>query len=315
MSNADVYKKVTERVVGLLEQGTVPWHKPWVGGQRGLPRNLISKRPYHGCNVFFLAVQQYESPYWLTFHQLKQLAGCDQPFCKKPHEHGLVIKGEKGTPIVFWRTRQFTQVNQATGEDETVNVPLARIYTVFNVAQVTGIEDKLPDRAALPDNDLAPLDACERIIHNMPQRPEIRHQEQRAYYRPLADFVNLPLFDTFESAEAYYSTAYHELGHATGHKSRLNRATLNDLVDFGDTNYSQEELVAEFTAAFLCGIAGIENTTVNTSAAYLKGWISRLQADPQLLTRAASQAQAAADYILHVQPEQAVEGESDAVAE
>src|SRR5262249_20815053 len=130
------------------------------------------------------------------------------------------------------------------------------------------------------------------------QRPEIRHDEARAYYRPAADIVNMPARGFFPRVEHYYSILFHELTHSTEHASRLDRATLRDLLAFGDTNYSKEELCAEMGAAYLCGVAGIVNETVTNSAAYIAGWLSKLRNDKKLLVQAAAQAQKAADFIL-----------------
>src|SRR5205823_1133642 len=129
-------------------------------------------------------------------------------------------------------------------------------------------------------------------------RPALRHGEARAYYQPLPDMVNMPERRLFPKAEHYYSVLFHELTHSTGHASRLDRATLRDLLAFGDTNYSKEELCAEMGAAYLCGVAGIANETVDNSAAYIQGWLSKLRNDTKILVQAAAQAQKAADYIL-----------------
>src|SRR5262244_623226 len=153
---------------------------------------------------------------------------------------------------------------------------------------------------------LAPLSARgkgqretrEQIVASMPQRPEIRHEEARAYDRPAADTVNMPARSLFPRVEHYYSILFHELTHSTGHASRLDRATLRDLLAFGDTNYSKEELCAEMGAAYLCGVAGIVNETVTNSAAYIQGWLNKLRNDKKLLVQAAAQAQKAADFIL-----------------
>ena len=126
----------------------------------------------------------------------------------------------------------------------------------------------------------------------------LRHGEARAYYRPATDTVNMPERRLFPKAEHYYSVLYHELTHSTGHPSRLARETLRDMVAFGDTNYSKEELCAEMGAAYLCGVAGIANETVDNSAAYIAGWLSTLRNDPRLVIAAAAQAQKAADFIL-----------------
>jgi antirestriction protein ArdC len=132
----------------------------------------------------------------------------------------------------------------------------------------------------------------------MPQPPAIQHGQSKAYYQPAADTVTMPARQLFPQPEHYYSVLFHELTHSTGHPSRLDRATLRDLLAFGDTNYSKEELVAEMGAAYLCGVAGISNETVNNSAAYIQGWLSKLRNDSRLLIQAAAQAQKAADFIL-----------------
>jgi antirestriction protein ArdC len=106
----------------------------------------------------------------------------------------------------------------------------------------------------------------------------------------------------FQSPEAYYATVFHELVHSVGHRSRLNRPTLTDLCLFGDPTYAKEELVAEFGAAYLCGVCGIANTTLATSAAYLQSWMQVLRHDPTMLVQAAAQAQKAADYIQNLHP-------------
>jgi antirestriction protein ArdC len=142
------------------------------------------------------------------------------------------------------------------------------------------------------------LDACEQVIAAMPHRPLIQQGEARAYYRPLTDTVHMPDCLLFPRTAYYYSVLFHELSHSTGHVSRLARTTLKDLLAFGDTNYSKEELVAEMGAAYLCGVTGIVNETVENSAAYIHGWLGKLRNDKKLLIHAAAQAQRAAEYIL-----------------
>jgi antirestriction protein ArdC len=131
----------------------------------------------------------------------------------------------------------------------------------------------------------------------MPEAPVIEHVKQYAFYSPPNDVVNMPPRYLFTSAEEYYSTLYHELTHATGHVKRLGRKTLTDLCPFGSTNYSKEELCAEMGATYLCGIAGIENATIDNSAAYIGGWMAKLRREPKVLVQAAAQAQKAVDYI------------------
>ena len=212
-------------------------------------------------------------------------------------------KGEHGSPVVFWKWLERGEENQE-GEETDSNsrrVPVARLYTVFNVQQCELPERLLPllhiDNALGTDTHQQ-IEACEQIVASMPQRPAIQNGEARAYYRPGTDTVNMPERRLFAKAEHYYSVLFHELTHSTGHASRLDRVTLRDLLAFGDTNYSKEELCAEMGAAYLCGIAGIENETVNNSAAYIQGWLSKLRNDKKLLVQAAAQAQRAADFIL-----------------
>jgi len=171
-----------------------------------------------------------------------------------------------------------------------------RFYSVFNIAQIDGID--APDAPEPVNANFEPIAEAERIMLGMPKPPLIVHGEPRAFYRPAADTVNLPRPDLFAEPEEYYSTAFHELTHATGHESRLNRRPSSEIRFFGDREYSQEELVAEMGAAFLCGQAGIAQATIVNSAAYIQGWLSVLKGSPKLVVHAAAQAQRAADYIL-----------------
>lgn len=318
MNNAQVYEKITSRVLAQLEAGTVPWHKPWSGGTRRRPQNLVSKRPYHGVNVFVTACQGYTSPFWVTMNQLRQIGGCDPGFCRKKHEHAHVRKGETGTPIVFWSSREVSRQKVGEPEPHTDRIFLARYSHVWNVAQVTGVEGKVPADETVVERAFEPITECERIVQELTLRgaPAIEHRiDQRAYYQAHVDRIVIPRPETFHSAADYYATLFHELAHATGHPSRLNRETLVDRTAFGDTNYSEEELVAEFAATFLCGVAGIENNVVDNSAAYVASWSNKLQSDKHLVLRAASKAQKAADFILGAVEEAApVDGEAHAEA-
>ena len=143
------------------------------------------------------------------------------------------------------------------------------------------------------------IERAEQIITGMPYRPEIKHGGNRAAYSPMLDYVKLPEPTSFELPEEYYSTAFHELSHATGHESRVGRKGVLEPSYFGSHEYSKEELVAEMAACFLCGHAGIENSTIENSAAYIAGWLRSLKNDKALLIHAAAQAQKASDYILN----------------
>ena len=271
------YQVITERIVDLLKAGTVPWHKPWKGG--GEAMNLLSKKGYRGINRFLLNVASYGSPYWLTFNQAKKLGG-------------TIRKGEKSTPVVFWKLLE--KEDEKTGEKK--ELPVLRYYRLFNLEQTEGIEG--PPTEEAEEQEFTPIERCERLVAGMPNPPQLQHLRQSAWYKPSQDLVNMPKPESFVSSEEYYSTLYHELAHSSGAKHRLNRPTLTDMCPFGSTNYSKEELVAEMTAAFLCGKTGIENQTIDNSAAYISGWLKKLKKDEKLIIHAAAQAQKATDYIL-----------------
>jgi len=269
-----VYEIITNAILEKLERGSVPWHRPW-NGPESMPKNLISKKEYQGINAFLLGCQGYGSPFWLTFTQCKELGGS-------------VRKAARATPVIYW--------NWIEIEEEGEKVPFLRYYAVFNVEQCEGIpEGKTP---SLATNDIDRIAVCERIVEGMNDRPTITHARQAALYKVGRDTINMPLFGSFETAEEYYSTLFHELIHSTGHEKRLARPTVTDISPFGTVSYSKEELIAEMGAAFLCGVAGIEDLTLDNSAAYIKGWLHKLRNDTYLVIMAAAQAQKAAHYIL-----------------
>jgi antirestriction protein ArdC len=271
--HASVYEIVTSRILAKLERGVVPWRKPW----RTLPpANLVSKKPYRGINVFLLALQGYGSQYWLTFNQAKQLGG-------------NVRKGEHGTKIVFWKFDTY-ETETVDGETEERKSAFRRYYTVFNLEQTEGLKALLALPPAFPNQ------SAEGIVKGMPNPPAFEQDAQAAYI-PSRDVVAMPSRTAFESQAEYYSTLFHELTHSTGHAKRLAREGFDTPQKFGSDSYSREELIAEMGSAMLCGVAGIEQSTLANSAAYLKTWIQRLRSDSKLVVSAASAAQKAADYI------------------
>jgi antirestriction protein ArdC len=273
--NIKSYERITERITDLLSQGTVPWHKPWQV-KTGLPRNLVSKKAYRGINPFLLLAMGYESPHWLTFRQAIQLGGS-------------VKKGEKACPVVFWKQMEVT--DKESGELE--KIPLLRLYFVFNVAQCEGLRN-------MPAEDNSSFVATEaaEIVAKMPQPPKIKHGMSHAYYTPVNDIVGMPEPKRFDTEDAYHATLFHELMHSTGHEKRLKRQSITERNGYGSDPYCKEELVAELGSAFLCGQAGIVERTIDSSAAYLEGWLKQLKQDKTLIVYAAAQAQKAADFIL-----------------
>jgi antirestriction protein ArdC len=291
----NVYQIVTDRILTMLDNGVAPWRKPWKGGAAGVPSNHATGYAYRGVNVFLLAAAGYAVPRFLTFKQALALGGC-------------VRKGEHGLPVIFWKQTTYKDKASETGERKGF---ILRYYTVFNVAQCDGVETDAPSMPVLPS--IPPIEAADAIVEGYaPRGPRIVHDfSARACYRPGEDCVNMPLRDQFNGSAEYYSTLFHELGHSTGHESRLARL---EPTSFGSHAYSREELVAEFTAAFLCGTAGIEAATLENSAAYLAGWAHKLRqpSNAQWVVTAAAQAQKAADLILgrdfSNKPAEAVEG-------
>ncbi len=280
------YRQITDTLVALLKEGVVAWHKPWsVPG--GEPQNLISRKPYRGINPFLLNLTPYASPFWLTFNQARKLGA-------------MVRKGEKASPIWFWKFWTPGKKSRRPAETDTRDdegIPILRRYCVFNVEQIDGLDGRVPELPGDERTEWQRIEAAEAIVEAMPQRPTIEHAGRAAVYYPTTDLVRMPERDRFESGETYFSTIYHELTHATGHPSRLDRNGCG-LARFGSPTYSREELVAEMGAAFLSGQAGIEHATLDASASYLNHWIAKLKGDPTLAVRAAGAAQKAADFIL-----------------
>ena len=273
-----VYEIITEKIIQQLESGVAPWRKPWTCRT---PTNLITQKVYRGLNVFTLASQGFPSRFWLTFQQTSKLGG-------------RIRKGEKSSPVIFWKVGEEREKTTPDGARKASRPFLLRYYSVFNLSQTEGID--IP--ASLLEESRAnnPIETCEQIVANMPNPPAFE-QSDKAWYSPSNDTVGMPARGLFHSSEEFYATEFHELAHSTGHEKRLHRENFDNPASFGSESYSKEELVAEMTAAMLCGIAGIERQTLENSAAYLTTWIARLKSDSRLLVSAASQAQKAADFI------------------
>lgn len=279
----DVYSIVTNRIIQHLEKGVIPWRQPW--SNTGMPKNLISNKSYRGVNIWLLNSLGYSQNYFLTFKQVKELGGS-------------VNKGEKAQEVIFWKWLE--RENKETGEKEMV--PFLRYYKVFNIAQCSDIpKDKLPP---IVENTNNPLETCEKIISEMPKLPEIRFNENSAYYNKKEDYVNMPKMETFKNSESYYSTLFHELVHSTGHSERLNRNELTKSNGFGTENYAIEELTAEMGASYLKSYAGIPIEQLENNAAYIQNWLERLKNDKKLIVYASSQAQKATDFILNIRNEE-----------
>lgn len=273
-------EEIALRFISALQNGIVPWKKPW-SPCVGVPlRNAISKRPYRGINTLILGLEQlaygYTSPEWTTY-KAAEAAG------------GQVRKGEKGTHVVFWKRLKVE--DKETGKDKVI--PLMRFYTVFNTDQIDGLDFVPPETDRVP---IAVPDALAMIYQGYKDGPRLVYAEQdRAFYRPSTDTVSLPLLDQFDTVEGYAETYCHELTHSTGHASRLARFEIGD--HYNADKYAKEELVAEIGASMLMQHAGID-PDMPQMASYVGGWLKALNDDHSLIIKAAQAAQKSTDLIL-----------------
>jgi antirestriction protein ArdC len=281
--NTDTYQLVTDRITEKLRAGCAPW-KHFASSPLARPKNLVSGRPYHGINHFLLSGSKYRSEFWLTYKQAQDLGG-------------FVRKGEKAEVAVFWKLMDVE--DKETGESK--QIPFLRHYHVFNVEQCEGIDyAKLGEQVERISD---PIESAEAIVAGMPNPPRlVIDKTPKAYYSPSGDFVHMTERSACVSDSAYYDTFFHELTHATGHRSRLDRMEHDTAWHrFGSKPYANEELVAEMGAAMLCAEARIFQETLDNSAAYLANWLTKLENDNRLVVHAAAKAQKAADYILNAE--------------
>ncbi|MEW9673935.1 ArdC family protein [Ammoniphilus sp. 3BR4] len=268
-----VYEMVTTKIIQLLEQGVIPWRRPWT--TRGAAVNWVTQKPYRGINTMLLDPGEYA-----TFNQIKEVGG-------------TVKKGAKSHLVVFWKWIEVE--NEETEERE--KVPFLRYYNVFEInTQCEGLKSKQKIEAF--DHD--PISEAEKIKEGYRDCPKMFYKPGQAYYVPSLDVIQIPPLEDYKNSAEYYSTMFHEMVHSTGHYNRLNRPGIEKAVAFGSETYSKEELVAEIGAAMLCSVAGIDNSTIENSVAYIGSWLRKLKDDKKLIVQAAAQAQKAADYILGI---------------
>lgn len=280
---ASVYEMVTARIIEQLEQGIIPWHKPWTGTAGAWSRS--TGRPYSLLNQWLMPAGEYA-----TFNQIKK-------------EGGKVKKGAHGYPLTFFKSTPIKETRE-NGEEVIKNVPILRYYTVFNIeTQTEGLELKHP--RTKEERALEPVEALEAIKDDYLNREGVKffnELQDRAFYNPTGDYIKLPMMEQFDSEGEYYSTAFHEIAHSTGHHSRLNR--IKETANFGSNDYGKEELVAEITAAAILNDAGMETAgTLKNSAAYIQNWTNAIKGDSKLIVHASSKAQKAYDLIMNIQGE------------
>ena len=297
---SEYYKEFAGRIIDQMEKGTAPWQKPWKPGEQAVPQSLSTGREYRGGNSLqLMAVAQekgYSDPRWGTFDHIK-------------HAGGAVRKGEKGTRVVWWdfsQTKRKVEVTDRDGKPvlddkgkpiERFQAPTCKVYTVFNAEQADGLKEKLPPiTAQKPTWD--PHKTNEELIKA--SKVPIRHVAgDQAYYSLQADSVTLPKRAQFPDAASYYQTANHELAHATGHPSRMDRQSLQDGVSkgFNSEAYAREELRAEISAMMTNTRIGVGHRSKN-GAAYVASWSEVLKKNPREIYYASRDAQKISDHLI-----------------
>lgn len=279
----NVYELVTNRIIEQLENNIVPWEKPWNGTLDGA-FNRVSKKPYSILNQMLL---KYDGEY-ASFKQWKDLGG-------------HIRKGEKSEIVVFWKMYPIKE-KQDDGTEIIKTIPLLKYINVFHISQVDGVEP-LKQKVT---HDIEPIDKAEKILNDYWNRENITIEHvkgDKAFYSPMFDKIQLPLFEQFKQSEEYYSTAFHESIHSTMKTSRCNRQEdrKGKVVSFGSEEYSKEELVAEVGSAQLMNIVGIETTkSFRNSTAYIQSWLKVLRNDNKFIVSASSKAEKAVNYILGI---------------
>ena len=292
-----VYEEVTNTIISLMEQGMIPWHKPWAGTEQGAI-SWNTGKPYSLLNQMLLQVPGE----YITFNQV-QKAG------------GRVCKGAKSKKVYFWKQYKVEEkdedgnpVMKEDGTPKTKLVPLLKSFNVFHLSDCEGVNAKWEDK--LPEAPAKPIEAAEAALTEYVNREHITliddFLSDRAYYSPARDLINLPMIGQFEKAEEYYSTAFHEATHSTGHPSRLHRFEISGKnAAFGSEEYSKEELVAEIGAACILHRMGIgTEDSIKNSAAYVQNWLKALKDDKQLIIGATARAEKAVKLILNLKKEE-----------
>ncbi len=270
----DIYQAVTDRIIAELENNVIPWRKPWQGS--ALAVSHTTGKPYSLLNQMLLG----QAGEWLTFAQVRA-------------EGGYIRKGEKSRIVVFWKW--IDKEDEETGE--TTQIPFLRYYNVFHLSQCEGIKAKYAQELTETANA---DETAEKIIADYVQREGVQmvnEQGNAAYYQPATDKIVLPLMAQFAETAEYYSTAFHEMVHSTGHEKRLNR--LDAPAHFGSEDYSREELTAEIGSAALVNHCGLETrNSFKNSTAYIQNWLQVLKNDKRFIVSAAGKAEKAVNYIL-----------------
>lgn len=298
-------EKVAQTFIQKIEDGTAPWRQSWKPGEIPLPKNIVSNNPYRGFNTLWLTTvalnKGYRDPRWMTYKQAQQVGG-------------QVRKGEHGTAIIF-----FTDTNKAAKRDEAGNIakdanghtiteetrthyPVFKTYRVFNAEQVDGIEPHLVE-TQWEKFEWEVSQRADGLLENSSARIISVEGGASAFYSPATDSITLPGRDQFPTMIDYYSTAFHELSHWTGHPSRLDRKVEGG---FGTVPYAMEELRAEIGQFMMCQQLGLgyEPYNLEQAASYVESWVKRLTDKPQEILKAAADSQKITTYLMQYDPQQ-----------
>lgn len=287
----NIYEEVTDRIIAELENGIIPWKKPWCGVRSGAISYATGK-PYSLLNQLMLEPGEY-----ITFNQCRA-------------KGGKVKKGAKSHMVVFWKVifrdkkdANGNVIKDAEGKPVQECLPFLKYFNVFHVDDCEDIEPRWND--VMPADPAQPVEAAEATLQDYITREHVtlrNVKQDRAYYSPALDEIVLPLMEQFPETAEYYSTAFHEATHSTGHKSRLNRFNLDSAAAaFGGEDYSKEELVAEIGSACIMNDLGLETkSSFRNSAAYIQNWLRALRNDKRMIVGAASRAEKAVKMILNI---------------
>ena len=277
-----LYEEVTQKMVAALENGVVPWIKPW-DATSSLPTNIKTKRPYRGVNIALLWLSAMDRGFstdrWLTFKQAKEVGG-------------IVKGGEKGTRVVLWKPPTQSRNENDVDVPEKRVFPLVRSFTVFNEAQIDGLP-----KAKVKPVIWEPEELAEQFL----SLADVQYGGDRAFFSPDKDIIQLPAKNSFSDTAGFYSTSLHEITHWTGHSDRLDRL---EKTPYGSPEYAREELVAEMGAAFLCAETKIPGNLQHPE--YLSHWLKILKKDSRAIFQAASKAQQAVDLLKDAREKQTV---------
>ena len=309
----DAYEKITGQIIEALEAGYIPWEKPWNRSGLGYSEAPKSWRGqiYRGFNAMLLGFYQdrfgYKDNRWITYAAAKKIGG-------------HVKAGEKSATVTFWsntfkhgnackirgRKGSYRIACDNLGKNlECQKFVTLKYYFVFNVDQCENLDEKQvppmdPVDVDAVENTFDPIEAGEAVATAYIEREKLGHVTgSEAFYTPAKDTITMPPKESFKTNNGYYSTLFHELGHSTGHKSRVNRKDGAEQIMFVSTKYAKEELVAELTNAFISDYTGVSNKIEDDQrVAYIGSWLKKFKDDSKMVIVASGQAQKAADLII-----------------